>query len=488
MTASHGTDHVLTRWYRAKVGDPETNDEAIGYWLFALGLVAGLLGLGLFLQSGRASVLRELSVIFAAVGLVLLTAGPVIRLPLRPIATWLTYVGALVAVVGLLLFTLSYPNRVRLTAGLFLPIYAGGLLLIGIGGVVVPLVTTRSAAALDRSTAETERTKAALADTEADELDLAATLRALRQSQARFELFQGRDDQWRWRLRHRNGNVIADSGEGYTRLHNAKKGLASVRRNALGAAVIQHATPDAVPEPEATFEPLEEVASSATFEVYADAADEWRWRLVHDNGNILADSGEGYTSAANARRAVDSAQERAPAANYLRIDPVAFETYRDAEGKWRWRLLHRNGNILADSGDGYATHYNARRAATRIRDGIDEMEVEVYTDSAGEHRWRLQSGSDIVADSGEGYASRDGVEEAVDRLREYAPDADILEIGQAVFEVYTDKGGEARWRLRHRNGNILADSGEGYTERSDAIEAIEGVKRHASNADVTTAE
>lgn len=30
------------------------------------------------------------------------------------------------------------------------------------------------------------------------------------------------------------------------------------------------------------------------FELYKDKAGEWRWRLVVDNGNIIADSGEGY--------------------------------------------------------------------------------------------------------------------------------------------------------------------------------------------------
>ena len=56
------------------------------------------------------------------------------------------------------------------------------------------------------------------------------------QSLARFELFEDRGGEWRWRLRHRNGNIIATSGEGYTRKHNAKKGLRSVVRNAPGAA------------------------------------------------------------------------------------------------------------------------------------------------------------------------------------------------------------------------------------------------------------
>lgn len=59
------------------------------------------------------------------------------------------------------------------------------------------------------------------------------------QTLARFEVFQDKADEWRWRLRHNNGNVIATSGEGYTSKHNAQKGLLSVRRNAPEAEVVQ---------------------------------------------------------------------------------------------------------------------------------------------------------------------------------------------------------------------------------------------------------
>ncbi|WP_200531786.1 amphi-Trp domain-containing protein [Halorubrum sp. LN27] len=57
------------------------------------------------------------------------------------------------------------------------------------------------------------------------------------QSLARFEVYRGRDGEWRWRLRHRNGNIIATGGEGYTRKHNALKGLRSVMANSPDAAV-----------------------------------------------------------------------------------------------------------------------------------------------------------------------------------------------------------------------------------------------------------
>ena len=51
--------------------------------------------------------------------------------------------------------------------------------------------------------------------------------------------------------------------------------------------------------------------SKATFELYLDRADEWRWRLVHDNGNVIADSGEGYATKQKARQGIRSVKSNA---------------------------------------------------------------------------------------------------------------------------------------------------------------------------------
>jgi uncharacterized protein len=47
------------------------------------------------------------------------------------------------------------------------------------------------------------------------------------------------------------------------------------------------------------------------------------------------------------------------------------------------------------------------------------------------------------------------------------------------FELYKDKKGEFRWRLRHSNGNILATSSEGYKAKASASKCIENVKASA---------
>lgn len=56
---------------------------------------------------------------------------------------------------------------------------------------------------------------------------------------ATFELFVDRSGEWRWRLRHTNGNIIADSGEGYTTRENCLNGIESVKTNSPGAPVVE---------------------------------------------------------------------------------------------------------------------------------------------------------------------------------------------------------------------------------------------------------
>ena len=51
------------------------------------------------------------------------------------------------------------------------------------------------------------------------------------------------------------------------------------------------------------------------------------------------------------------------------------------------------------------------------------------------------------------------------------------------FEMYEDKGGEFRFRLKARNGEIIAIS-EGYTTKANCENGIESVKKNAPEAEV----
>ena len=53
------------------------------------------------------------------------------------------------------------------------------------------------------------------------------------------------------------------------------------------------------------------------------------------------------------------------------------------------------------------------------------------------------------------------------------------------FEVYTDKAGEFRFRLKARNGEIIATS-EGYKAKASCLNGIESVKKNAPDAPIVS--
>lgn len=50
---------------------------------------------------------------------------------------------------------------------------------------------------------------------------------------------------------------------------------------------------------------------SATFELYQDRKDQYRWRLVHSNGNIIATGGESFASKQKAEQNIESVKKNA---------------------------------------------------------------------------------------------------------------------------------------------------------------------------------
>ena len=54
----------------------------------------------------------------------------------------------------------------------------------------------------------------------------------------------------------------------------------------------------------------------------------------------------------------------------------------------------------------------------------------------------------------------------------------------AEFELYKDNAGEFRWRLQAGNNEIIADSGEGYSNKADCEYGIELVRTLAPTAPI----
>lgn len=56
-------------------------------------------------------------------------------------------------------------------------------------------------------------------------------------------------------------------------------------------------------------------------------------------------------------------------------------------------------------------------------------------------------------------------------------------VSHPKFEMYQDKAGEYRFRLKATNGQVIAVS-EGYTAKASCINGIESVKKNAAEAEI----
>ncbi len=104
----------------------------------------------------------------------------------------------------------------------------------------------------------------------------------------------------------------------------------------------------------------------------------------------------------------------------------------------------------------------------------------------------LKAGNgEIIATGGEVYSSLDSCKNGCASVAKNAPIANIED--QTVegfateknpkFEIYKDKAGEFRFRLKASNGQIIAAS-EGYVKKDSCKNGIESVKKNAVDAPV----
>jgi uncharacterized protein YegP (UPF0339 family)/large-conductance mechanosensitive channel len=96
------------------------------------------------------------------------------------------------------------------------------------------------------------------------------------------------------------------------------------------------------------------------FQIYKDAAGKYRFRLRADNNKIIA-AGEAYETYAGCLNGIRSIQRNfnAPVEDTTvegqRFSNPKFQVYKDNAGKFRFHLNARNGEIIADSSEGYET-------------------------------------------------------------------------------------------------------------------------------------
>ena len=109
--------------------------------------------------------------------------------------------------------------------------------------------------------------------------------------------------------------------------------------------------------------------------------------------------------------------------------------------------------------------------------------------------FNLKAGNGEVIATSEIYSSMDACKNGVASVQKNAPIAaledqtvkDFETQKNPKFEVYTDKRGEFRFRLKAANGQIIA-TGEAYKAKASCLNGIASIRKNAPDADVVVEE
>ncbi|WIV66384.1 DUF1508 domain-containing protein [Natrialbaceae archaeon AArc-T1-2] len=343
----------------------------------------------------------------------------------------------------------------------------------------------RSVLATDESGYRTQAGAEDAASAFADQFDEA---RLLTISHLGVELRE-RGEGWHWRFVDERDDVVAESTVTFETRRDAEDATEALL-SALGSASVT-------------------VAGEPTFELY-ERGENWRWRLVDAGEQVVARSPSDLESDRHGERQIDRFGSSAADADVVEIDGAEYEVYpemgeksrasgdEDDEGdtQWRWRLVTDGRDVVADSTTPHADPADARDAIDRMRRQASEADLiefenaafQVYEADDGEWRWRLiDEDGTVLADSGEEHTSRDEAAQAMMTLKEQAPDAELLEIDTAAFELFRDEDDRWGWRLIDEGGKLVAEDPTTHPTRGAAKQAMDRLVDHLE-ADVRTME
>lgn len=106
-------------------------------------------------------------------------------------------------------------------------------------------------------------------------------------------------------------------------------------------------------------------------------------------------------------------------------------------------------------------------------------------------KFNLKAGNGEIIATSEVYTTEGACKKGIESVRKNAPIAKLEDqtvdnyetVTNPKFEVYADKAGEYRFRLKARNGEIIAVS-EGYKAKASCLNGIESVRKNAPEANV----
>ena len=105
--------------------------------------------------------------------------------------------------------------------------------------------------------------------------------------------------------------------------------------------------------------------------------------------------------------------------------------------------------------------------------------------------FNLKAGNGETIATSEVYTTEAACMKGIESVRKNAADAklgdqtaaEVVAVTNPKFEVYTDKAGEFRFRLKARNGEVIAAS-EGYKAKASCLNGVDSVRRNAPDAAV----
>lgn len=281
----------------------------------------------------------------------------------------------------------------------------------------------------------------------------------------KFFIKKAKDGSYMFNLRASNGETIATS-DMYSSLEKCKKGITSVQMNAPIANIEDHTVSGAIDE-----------VVNPKYEMYYDKSGDYRFRLKAKNGSIIVKS-QGYSSKSNCVAGIESVRKNAMSDIILDEDALAAEkAAREAEKAAAKKAAEVQEEPVAPTEEapkGLLGKFIIRQAKD------------------GSYMFNLKASNGEIIATSDMYSSLEKCKKGIASIQNNAPIANIedstvegeVEVKiNPKFEMYRDKGGEFRFRLKAKNGSIIAKS-QGYSSKTNCKNGIESVKKNAATEEI----
>ncbi len=115
----------------------------------------------------------------------------------------------------------------------------------------------------------------------------------------------------------------------------------------------------------------------------------------------------------------------------------------------------------------------------------------VVKEAKGGLRFNLKAANGEIIGVSEVYSTESACMNGIESVRKNAVEgkledqtvADFTKLTNPKFEVYKDKAGEFRFRLKARNGEIIL-TGEGYKAKASCLNGIDSIRRNAPDSPI----